>query len=243
MSSNSCVTRINTDRLKGDALSEWPAIDPSNLVSGVPIQTGVLFEEIDAIDYSVGVWECTAFVDKSGPYPVDEFMLLLDGSVIMEMPDGTDITTRAGEAFIIPKGLECQWKMPGPVRKIFMILDGATPSGSDNISLHRITKPPLDAGRQPDPGALVTRLIHYMNHDRRMQVYTDSFGAEQHGPAPQRGRHLVHVLDGDVRLGDDPDHHYTKGGNFYLLPNNDLTWTVQAGTRLLVSYCDLSPFA
>lgn len=238
MSDDGPVIRIEIDGPKGLGLTDWPAMNPADLVSGQPVQRGHLSDEIEAIDYSVGVWECTAFVDRPGLYPVDEFMLLLEGKVEMEMPDGTAVTVTAGEAFVIPKGYDCQWKMPETVRKIFMILDGATPADADNASLHRITVPSLTADHPPT-GALVSRTTFFVNHDNRMRVYIDSFVQKQRGQAPNTGRHIIHVLEGGLWFSNDPGNHFKQGESLYLLPDHTLMWEVQAGTRLLVSHCDL----
>lgn len=238
MTTTGPVIRIESDGPKGEGLSDWPAMNPADLVSGEPVQRGYLCDEVEDIDYSVGVWECTAFDDKPGPYPVDEFMLLLEGSVEMVMPDGTVVTVNAGEAFIIPKGLECQWRMPDTVRKIFMILDGAAPGNVDNASLHRVTIPSFEPD-QPPAGALSTCTTHFANHDKRMQVTIDNYAEKQRSQAPNTGRHIIHVLQGGVWFTNDPTNHFKAGESLYLLPDGNLTWEIEAGTRLLVSSCDL----
>lgn len=247
MTQNSHVKRIISTGPDAAKLEDWPAMNPGGLVSGTPVQKGCLYDEDEATDYSVGIWECTAFVDQPGPYPVDEFMLLLDGSVQMLMPDGTQVTVNAGEAFVIPKGLDCQWTMSGTVRKIFMILDGQTPADADNAGLNRITVPPLDMIGTPPSGALTTRDTHFVNHDDCVRVHIDSFHSRLRGPAPQAGRHLITVLSGSVSFtgasGPDfgpafgPD--FGPGDSLYLLPGSALTWDVAAGTRLLIAACDL----
>ena len=85
----------------------------------------------------VGIWDCTAFTDQMMPYTVDEYMFFLEGELTMLLPNGTEIEIKAGDAFIIPKGFECQWKQTGFVRKIFMILDGEVPNAG-NASLKRL---------------------------------------------------------------------------------------------------------
>lgn len=234
------LQRIENDGPKGVGLTDWPAMNAADLVSGEPVQRGHLNDEDEPTDYSVGLWECTAFVDKPGPYPVDEFMFLLEGCVEMVMPDGSTIKVNAGEAFIIPKGLECQWKMPTTVRKIFMILDGAAPDASDNASLHRITVPSLRARENATTADLSTKTTHFVNHDNKMSVYTDAFAHDLSARAPSTGRHLVHVMDGEVTFTDDPSDRFTKGDNFYLMANHDLAWRIKAGTRLLVAECHLA---
>lgn len=233
------LKRIDIDTLKGAGLAEWPAMDASELVSGEPVQRGHLHDEQEETDYSVGIWECTAFVDQPGPYPVDEFMFLLEGSVEMVMPDGSAVKINPGEAFAIPKGLDCQWKMPGTVRKIFMILNGAAPDTSDNASLHRITVPPLTASMATPVDAVSTRTTHFLNHDNNMSVYTDAFAHDMSASAPATGRILVYVLDGKVSFSAQPGKAFGQGDSFYLMPDHDLTWSIEAGTRLLVSECHI----
>lgn len=143
------ATKIEANGPNDVGLEDWEAMDPKALASGAPVQRGYLYDEHEPDGYLAGVWDCTAFDDKPGPYPVDEYMLLLEGQVIMEMPDGTSVTIEAGEAFIIPKGLNCQWKMPGYVRKIFMILENNLDSEASNASLLQVTKPTMQALSAP----------------------------------------------------------------------------------------------
>ena len=248
MPATTSITRITTKGPNEAELEAWPVMDPAGLESGAPVQKGILYDEDPAPDYSVGIWECTAFVDRPGPYPVDEFMLLLEGTVEMAMPDGTSVTVHPGEAFVIPKGLECQWKMPGTVRKIFMILDGTEPgTGSDaaqNAGLGRITVPLLGQPVHRDvtpPATLTTREVYFVNHDSRMTVHIDTFHDSLHGPAPQARRHLIHVLSGEVRTDGASDEAFGPGDSLYLMPGSGLSWRVAAGTRLLCASCDLGP--
>lgn len=239
MPATSHIQRIEVSGTNGAGLSDWPTMDPANLISGKPVQRGHLYDEEDDTGYSVGIWDCTAFIDQSGPYPEDEFMFLLEGTVEMVMPDGSQVTVNTGEAFVIAKGFECQWKMPNTVRKIFMILDGETPADTDNAALHRITVPSLDVPDRVPSGALATRTTYFQNHDSRMSVYTETYPEAQRAPAPNAGRQLIYVLHGDVTFYDEPASHFVEGESLYLHPDHSLTWNVAAGTRLLISTCHL----
>ncbi len=104
-------------------LAEWDTIDPGDLEAGNPVQRGHIYHQDEALGYMAGVWDCTAMTGKFEPYAVHEFMFLLEGSIIMVLEDGTEITVNAGEPFVIPKGLPCQWKQLGTVRKYFMIFE------------------------------------------------------------------------------------------------------------------------
>ena len=48
-------------------------------------------------------------------------MVLLEGSVTMIEPGDVSTTVQAGEAFLVPQGLLCQWSQTHPVSKFFAI--------------------------------------------------------------------------------------------------------------------------
>ena len=215
-----------------NGLEEWEQMDYASLVSGEPVQNGHLYHEIADQGYMVGVWDCTAFTDQMMPYIVDEYMLFLEGDLTMVLPDGTEIDIKPGDAFIIPKGFECQWKQPGFVHKIFMILDGPVPDAS-NASLQRITVPDLDGPTGADVSASRT---DFLNAAGTMRVEVQS-----HGDAAQISRtcpshELITVLDGSLQLYDGEQQHvFNKGDTAYLHQGDITGWKTTAGTRLIVA--------
>ena len=104
-------------------LVPWDPIDPAGLESGTPVQSGHLYFNDESLGLMAGVWHCTPNVGHMEPYAVDEFMYVLEGSVTMETEDGTETTIRAGESFIVPRGLVCKWKQTDDIRKFFVIFD------------------------------------------------------------------------------------------------------------------------
>ena len=217
--------RIEHDGPQGVGLSEWEEMDPATLASGTPLQRGHLYDEVPEIGYLAGVWDCTAFDDKPGPYSVDEYMFLLEGKVIMGLPDGTEITEKAGEAFVLPQGLQCQWKMPGYVRKIFMIAENKGSGSAKNPSLHRVTKPSLT---QPESNDEVwSERISFCNADGKMRVaqvhYATAFTGKQHMNCVR----LITVLEGSVNIAGGA---FKVGDSFYCHPELEAEWTIAAGT-------------
>lgn len=216
----------------GTGLTEWEAMDPDSLVSGTPIQRGWLADENAATGYLAGVWDCTAFVDTAGGYGVDEFMLLLEGTVIMKLPDGGEVTVEAGEAFVIPKGFECQWSQPGYVRKVFMIVDDPVPEGPANPSLERITKPPL-AGAAPN-GAVETVRTDFENATGRMAVSVRAHAGGQSGETATAAHELFHVLEGRVALASGgTETAFGPGETGYIRAGTRLSRRHAPGTRIL----------
>ena len=225
---------IRFDANGPDGLERWEEMNPDDLASGTPVQHGHTYHEIEAEGYLAGVWDCTAFDDHMGQYSVDEFMWLIEGEVTMVMPDGSEVTTRAGEAFVIPKGLKCQWKQPGYVRKFFMILDGPVPEAGANPSLQRVTRPDL-AG----PGAgddVQVEQTAFVNAAGTMRVSVLSC-AEQHVPGcVVAGHSLIHVLAGELRLKEaGSEEVFAPGETAYVKGGATVSWSTRQGTRLLKS--------
>ena len=67
--------------------------------TGNPVQRGHIYHQDESLGYMAGVWDCTANTGKFEPYAVHEFMFVLEGSVIMVLEDGAEITVNAGEPY------------------------------------------------------------------------------------------------------------------------------------------------
>ena len=108
---------------KADAeMAQWPDFPESEIASGTRAQRGHMWFEDKAIGLSAGIWEQEANISHWMNYPVTEFMLVLEGEVVIVEETG-ETRIGSGESFIIPKGLRCRWTQPGKVKKFFVILD------------------------------------------------------------------------------------------------------------------------
>ena len=223
------IARVERDGPAGIGLQKWEAMDPAERASGTPEQYGYLCDEDEEIGYLAGVWECTPFDDYPGPYEVDEYMLLLEGSVVMALSDGTDVTIRAGEAFVLPQGLECQWKMPERVRKIFMIATNDGRTTSENASLTRVTTPALTSEHEPGDAIEVSRTV-FANADGRMQIVQRAFPQAFSGPRPSAAARLITVTEGQVAVGGAV---FCKGDTLYAHGDVAEDWSIRAGSQLI----------
>lgn len=119
----------------------WEEIAADEIEEGTPVQRGHIYHEEPSAGYMAGVWDCTAMTLKFGPYPVHEFMFLLEGSVTIALADGSETTVNAGEAFVIPKGLPCKWIQPGYVRKFFVILEDPATAPARDVASQTVILP------------------------------------------------------------------------------------------------------
>lgn len=103
----------------GDKADE---LDPEMFVTELPTQHSHAFFEDDSLGLYIGLWDTDDMIEAPGPYACDEFMLLLEGEVRVKDNQTGDFTTvTAGDAFVLPKGYDCQWHQQGYLRKFYVI--------------------------------------------------------------------------------------------------------------------------
>ena len=72
--------------------------------------------------FVVSVFEASpAVIDVSEPFPYDEFVLVLEGTVILTSIDGGSQTYNPGDTFLVPKGWLGTWDMPVKYREMVII--------------------------------------------------------------------------------------------------------------------------
>lgn len=63
------------------------------------------------------VWECTAG-HFNWQYDKDESVVVISGEAFLIKPDGQEIRFGAGDVGFFPAGITCEWRVPGPFRKV-----------------------------------------------------------------------------------------------------------------------------
>lgn len=198
--------------VSGDGLDDWGTFPANDLVSGTPQQRGRYYFNAPEVGLSAGVWDCTAFEGRMAPYSVDEFMMLLEGSVNVTEASGRVTHVKAGESFVIPRGLTCAWKQESYVRKIFVIYENPGAPVPAKPAAEHVIKLDLGAALAPcdgpDPALLNGPAPRCAEH----VVYTDASGQLTVGlwsataydrQATPFGRYeLMHFLEGQVDLHD-----------------------------------------
>lgn len=113
-------------------LQTWDPIPRDLITSGDPIQRGHQYFSTENDKITSGVWDCTAYTQIRGPYEVDEFMLVLEGSISIDDSAGNTQTFRAGDSFILPRGTDCVWKQSEYARKFYIIHDNPSSTTVEN---------------------------------------------------------------------------------------------------------------
>ena len=109
-----------------DAAKNMGKLDSTEplVVNGeIPLQHEHIFFTNDAKNMLVGMWDSGALDSEMRPFPWYEFVQMLEGAVTITEEDGTPHIFKAGDAFFVPKGTVCSWKIDSYVKKFYAILD------------------------------------------------------------------------------------------------------------------------
>ena len=240
-------------RPEGDpetGLQPWEALPAEIIQSGNPVQNGHTWHETDGGIFTSGVWDCTAHQLLPGPYEVDEFMIVLEGSIIIEHESGESHRFRAGECFVVPKGTPCSWKQDEYALKYWAIHDNpATPLAPD---------PALQA-ILADPGAALTPMKGLDPADFEspvpemalLSLYRDPTGKFEAGiwecspmkrvPAELARSELMHILEGSgsITNADGVVFEFTAGDTFLVPIGMGYQW--HNDTHVRKFFCSYTP--
>lgn len=220
------VFNRNGDPEKG--LQAWEADPPESIASALPTQQlGHQFFGMENDSVIAGVWDSTPYEMVRMPYAVDEFMLLLEGSLGIENEDGSMQIFNAGDGFVIPKGAVVVWRQSEYLRKYFFIsadADSAPPATGlkamlidSAADLPRMPQqdPAAFESEVPDMGMLVT----YKDPKGKFLAGAwDSSPMKRVAGTIERSE-LMHILEGSGSITNADGVVYEfKAGDTFLVP-------------------------
>jgi uncharacterized cupin superfamily protein len=239
------VLSLNTKDLREMALESIPAWPEKMVLSGTNQHWQKVLHEGEFV---VALYEAMpAVIDISEPYPYDEYVRVLEGSVVLTSSQGERQSYEAGDAFLVPLGWTGTWEMPTRFRELIIIdrkgweavesmiatLFGADPELSTGqtsvlpLLTASLKKAPLD---DLPPWPLEVVLSGANEHGQKVlhsgNVVAALYGAEAarlsvSEPFPYD--EYVLVLAGEVTLTSDGGHSKTFAtGDSFLVPKG---WT------------------
>jgi len=230
-------------------LQPWDPVPAASLLSGNPAENGHTYHSADGGAFTAGVWDCTPHQLRPAPYEVDEFMIVLEGSIVIEHGDGESRRFRAGEGFVIPKGTPLSWKQDEYVRKFWAIHNPATELEADP-ALHAILADPgapLPAVTGLDPAAFESEVPQM----GLLSLYSDPSGKFEAGiwecspmrrlPAVLARSELMHILEGSgtITNGDGVVFAFAAGDTFLVPVGMGYQW--HNDTHIKKLFCSYTP--
>jgi uncharacterized cupin superfamily protein len=234
----------------GVPMEVWPDFPESEVCSGSRASVGHRWLNEPQAGLSVGVWEAPANLGRWMHWPVHEFMLIVEGEVVMVEED-RETVIGAGEAFFIPKGRRCIWNQAGHAKKIFVIFDDTSGAKADGARPIVKFDPDVALTSSPPPSAAL--LTSPVPRTRSHLVFEDATGQFSVGvweaSAYERKltgfahTELMHVLDGTISLTDANGFEQSFGpGETLLVPANTPNRWKTTGTVKKI-FCTFSPQA
>lgn len=232
-------------------LQTWDPIPNEIIATGDPVQRGHQYFATEEDRVNSGVWDCTAFTQTCFPYDVDEFMIVLGGSIEIEDKSGNTQTFRAGESFILPKYTDCAWKQSELALKFYFIHDSpssSTPENAKDLAAIRIdTSAELPRVTDLDASQFISDVpdmgldILYSDPTGKFISGVWDCSPMKRNPATLARSELMHILEGSGSITNADGVVFNfKAGDTFLVPIG-MGYQWQNDEYVKKSFCSYTP--
>lgn len=214
-------------------------LDPADFASLPEAQNVHVYFEDTELGMSVGTWDTTTMQEAFGPYPGDEFIVVLEGQFKMLDASGDGVTARQGQSVIFRNGVPVSWKQDGYLKKFYITyLDprAETPR-IDNAEGGIVALDPdqtlSDANLLADTSTPQREKVIFVNDHGNFEVGLWDTQTLKTGPEPLLHHEFAQVLEGDVTLTeeDGTQHHFRDGDVFFIPAGTVCAWDVPTYLR------------
>jgi uncharacterized cupin superfamily protein len=197
-------------------------LDPADFQSPLPRQHAHEYFGDEEAGLSVGVWDTTTMQEAFGPYPGDEFIVVLEGAFAMVDGKGGAVRAKAGDSVCFRNAIPTSWKQDGYLKKIYLTWrapDAVTPqidSATDGVVV-------LTAA---DTGSVV-----FCNDTGNMVVWHIANRTMNQPQAASAAHELVQVLQGEVEITEPPgaSQRFSAGEVFFVPQGTVCGWSSPNG--------------
>jgi uncharacterized cupin superfamily protein len=240
MSTEPGVIRLQADGPADQGLKPLK-LNPADFQSPLPVQNNHLYFSDPVEGLNAGVWETTTMQEAFGPYPGDEFIVVLEGRFEMVDGKGKGVPGRKGQSVIFRNGIPTSWKQDGYLKKFYVTLrksDDPPPQidsaeGGVIVLDPDMTLSDSDAVSRSNSGAKQRERVIFTNNTDKMGVglcHTEAYTSE---PFAFPSHEFVQVLDGGVSITttDGTRQTFVAGDVFFIAKGTVTTWEVPTYLR------------
>lgn len=239
--------RIIRFELDGPAGLERMTLDPDDFHTMPSEQNVHVYFEDKELGMSAGVWDTTTMQEAFGPYPGDEFILVLDGSFKMLDENGGGVSATKGQSVIFRNGVPVSWKQDGYLKKFYITYMDPRADIPEGLSAEggvQALDPDCvltDDDLLPDTSTPQREKIFFENDHGNFEVGCWDTQTMDTPAEPFPWHEFAQVLEGEVTLtdADGTAHHFAKGDIFFIPAGTVCAWTVP--TYLKKYYAALDP--
>jgi len=229
------IIRLQANGPEGKGLQPM-TLDPADFQSPLPRQNVHVCFSDPVLGLNVGVWDTTSMQEAFGPYPGDEFIVVLEGAFAMIDGQGRGVPAHQGQSVAFRNGAPASWMQPGYLKKFFItLLDPKAPtpqieSAKGGVIVLDPDQELTDADQisWSDSGAKQRDRVIFTNDAGTMDVGLWDTQAMTTEPYPFPYHEFVQVLDGSVTItGADGSSESFGPGDVFFIPAGTVTrWHV-----------------
>ncbi len=229
------IIRLEPDGPAGTGLQPM-VLDASGFQSAVPRQNIHVYFSDPAFGMTVGIWDTTSMQEVFGPYPGDEFIVVLEGAFAMIDGTGRGTPAHKGQSVIFRNGAPLSWMQPGYLRKFFILLfDPAAPvpqivDGRAGVVVldPNMTLTDADETTRSESGAKQRDRLLFTNDAGTMTVGLWDTEAMTSELFAFPNHEFVQVLEGTVEIGsaDGTVQTFGPGDTFFIPKGTHTRWHV-----------------
>lgn len=235
MTAEKRIIRIEPNGPAGQGLQPLD-LDPADFQSSLPRQHVHVYFSDPATGVNVGVWDTTSMQEVFGPYPGDEFIVVLEGAFAMIDGQGKGVPAHKGQSVVFRNGIPISWMQPGYLKKFFItVFDSNAPKPQiDNAEGGVIVLDPdltLEDGDETilsDSGAKQRERVLFANDAGTMTVGLWDTEAMTSEPFRFPSHEFAQILEGSVTItGEDGSSQTFGPGDVLFIPAGTITrWHV-----------------
>ncbi len=209
-------------------------IDPAGFVTVPEAQNWHVAYGDDELGLNVGVWDTTTMQEPTGPYPGDEFVVVIEGAFEMVDAEGGAVPAAAGQSVIFRNGAPVGWKQQGYLRKFFLLYEDPraeaprVDSPEGGVMTVDPDAPLSDADLTEGTATPQRDRVLFTNDHGNMQAGIWDTQAFETDVAPFPWHELSRVVEGEVTIteADGTAHTFRPGDVFFIPQGTPCRWSV-----------------
>ena len=189
------ILSLNPASLREMALESLPPWPDDMLLSGTNEHGQKILHEGEFV---IALYEAMpATIDVAIPYTYDEYVLVLEGSVVLTSTEGVRQEYQTGDQFLVPQGWTGTWEMPSRFREL-IIVETDQWEASESLLAALFASPPKAGSSAPAVLPLLANTLQQAELDS-LPPWPEGVvitGANAHGQKVLHEGQLVSVLYG-----------------------------------------------
>jgi len=235
--------RVHRLERNGPADTGMPEMtcNPEDFASDLPTQTLHVYYDDEDLGMNVGVWTTSPMQEAFGPYPGDEFIVLLEGGFKMVDGDNNVLDTyKEGESVYFRNAAPVSWVQEEPLKKFYItylnpnreVPSGVPAKGAVKAVDPSITPEQMTVLEETDPfiieGDKPTQrdYIYFTNDAEDMFVGVWDSTPFESEMAPFPCHEFVQLLEGEIVITEEDGtvNRFVKGDTFFLPKGTICSW-------------------